>query len=82
MLSREALKILPTLTILLVSFALALNALYGEGSPLLEDTGDVEQGNDGVVLYVEGFKTFGLSCGTLLSAALGDIRASDYEDVP
>lgn len=61
--------------------------LYGEGSSLLEGTdytggGQVfgEERGDGA--YVEGFQTFGLSCGTVLAAALGNIGPPYYGDVP
>lgn len=74
LLGREAGKILPTLACLLFGTALALHVLYGEGSSLLEGT-DHSEG------FVEGFRTFGLSCGTVARAGLGDIRVPD-EDVP
>lgn len=88
-LSREAAKVLPSLACLLFGLALALHVLYGEGSSLLEGT-DYTVGEGGQVFgeelgdgaYVEGFQTFGLSCGTVLAAALGNIGPPYYGDVP
>lgn len=74
MLGREAFKVLPTLACLLFGTALALHVLYGEGSALLEGT-DHSEG------FVEGFRTFGVACGTVARAGLGDVRVPD-EDVP
>lgn len=74
MLGREALKVLPTLACLFLGTAVALHVLYGEGSPLLEGTDHAEG-------FVEGFQTFGMSCGTVARAALGEVREPD-EDVP
>ncbi|CAN0316958.1 unnamed protein product [Laminaria digitata] len=82
LLSREAAKVLPTLACLLLGTALALHVLYGEGSVLLEGTGYLGRcrggGGGG------GFRTFGVSCGTVLRAGLGDVRlAGDWDrDVP
>ena len=74
LLGREACKVLPTLACLLFGTALALHALYGEGSSLLEGT-DHSEG------FVEGFQTYGVACGTVARAGLGDIRVPE-EDVP
>lgn len=74
LLGREAGRVLPTLACLLFGTALSLHVLYGEGSALLEGTGHSEG-------FVEGFRTYALSCGTVARAGLGDIQVPD-EDVP
>lgn len=82
MLTLEAGKVVPTLACLLVAVTLALHALYGEGSPLLEGTYSaslIPPGEEGS--FVEGFRTFGASLGTVLAAALGDLRPTDVADV-
>lgn len=74
MLVREAFKVLPTMACLLFGTALALHVLYGEGSPLLE-------GTDYPEAFVEAFRTFGVSCGTVMRAGLGDVYVPD-DDLP
>ena len=68
--------------------AVALHVLYGKGSALLQGTsyvpldslGVVDEEGEGGGSYVEGFRTFGASCGTVLRAGLGDVRlAGDWE---
>lgn len=85
LLSREALKVLPTLGCLLFGTALALHTLYGEGSSLLEGTGYVPFRDDvdgAEQAFVRQFRTFGTSCGTVLAAGLGSIRLQGGDDVP
>ncbi|CAN0360944.1 unnamed protein product, partial [Ectocarpus fasciculatus] len=74
LLAREASKVVPSLACLLLGTALALHVMYGEDSPLLEGT-ELSGG------YVDGFRTFGVSCRTVARAGFGDIQVPD-EDVP
>ncbi|CAM9439983.1 unnamed protein product [Pylaiella littoralis] len=74
LLAREAFKVLPTMACLLFGTALALHVLFGEGSSLLE-------GEDYPEAFVEAFRTFGVSCGTVTRAGLGDVYVPD-DDLP
>lgn len=80
-LAREAVKVLPLLGCVLFGCALALHVLYGEGSSLLEGTDYISPLTGGVE-YVDGFQTFGASCGTVLGAGLGVIRPPIDTDLP
>lgn len=74
----EAGRVIPTLACLLLSVSLALHALYGEGSQLLEGLDDADEASP----LIEGFRTFGSSIGTVLAAALGEVPATGGADIP
>ena len=81
LMAREAAKVLPILACFLFGCALALHVLYGEGSSLLEGTDFVSPLTGGAG-YVDGFRTYGASCGTVLGAGLGVISPPLDADVP